>query len=63
MKSFRNFCRETHIVPTVFQCTLTEVIDEIADLREYFDLVTVTVDEALPLTVALTFQSREESGK
>jgi len=37
------------------------VIDEIDDLRDFFDRVNVTVDEALPLTVALTFEEREES--
>ena len=62
MKSFKQFCTETRIVPTEFQCTLTELIDEIADLRDYFDRVTVTVDEGSPLTVALTFEEREESG-
>ena len=63
MKSFQQFLRETYIVPTEFQCTLTELIDEIADLREYFDRVTVSVDEEFPLTVALTFEKREESGE
>ena len=48
MKSFRQFCRETSIAPTVFQCTLTKLMGEIADLREYFDRVTVTVDDGLP---------------
>ena len=63
MKSFKQFCTETRIVPTEFQCTLTELIDEIADLREYFDRVAVSVDEEFPLTVALTFEKREESGE
>ena len=63
MKSFKQYCRETYIVPTVYQCTLTGLIDEIADLREYFDRVMVTVDEGAPLTVALKFQEREGSGE
>ena len=62
MKNFKQFCLETRIVPTEFQCTLTDLMGEIDDLKEYFDRVTVTVDEALPLTVALTFEKREESG-
>ena len=62
IKNFRQFCREIHIVPTEFQCSLTDLMDEIADLRDFFDRVTVTVDEALPLTVALTFEERDEIG-
>lgn len=63
MKSFRQFCKETYIVPTVFQCSLTELLEEITDLKIYFDRVIVTVDEGAPLTVSLRFQECEEIGK